>query len=494
MKTPQVWIKRRSLSVKLPLAVIALVYGVALVSGLAAQWREARVVRAALEDGAKQLSSSLALSNAEYMVHLDYWAMYSSLRRQVDAIDRSLTPLIFGAIVDVRGTLMAHTQPDLHRIGQSLAEADAFLDSADSAEVRYGSLNDRNVLLASAPVEYGGKRIGYVCLAYDTAFIQEKVLASIFQIGAIATFLAVVASFLGWWLSRRMIRPLDDLKDAIDRIRSGQVAEVEPLPIQERDEIGSVTQAFNEMAEQLKERETLSNQLFVSEKLAAIGRLVSGIAHEINNPLGGMKNAVETLRVFGDDPVKHEESLRLISMGLQHVGDVVEALLLQHRGQGRIVLCDPHCLDDLFLLIRHECDSRRIAVSWTNDITGSFMMARTQLQQVLTNLLTNAVNATPEGGRILFIARETATALLFSVGDSGRGLSQEDLQKVYEPFYTTRPEGTGLGLWVSLQLVQSLGGAIEVDSIMGAGTTFHVIIPKVQLNMSEKRNDETVAD
>lgn len=494
MKIASFWRDRRSLSIKLPLAVVALVYGVAFVSGITAQWRETRVVRATLEDGAKQLATSLALSNAENLVRLDYWALYSNLRRQVDALDQGMAPLLYGAIVDVRGTVMAHTQPERNRLGQPLAERDSFLSFASDVAVRYGSMGAHEALLASIPVEYGGKQVGHVWLAYDTGFIREKVRDSIIQIGLIATLLAVIGSISGWWLSRRMIRPLDNLEEAIDRIRSGKLAEVEPLSSNGQDEIGRVVAAFNDMAVQLKEKEALSSQLLISEKLAAVGRLVSGVAHEINNPLCGMRNAIDNLRLFSDDPVRYAESIHLLTAGLEHIGNVVEALLLQHRGQGRLASCDPHCLDDLYLLIRHECEMREIRVTWNNYISGSFLTVCTQLQQVLINLLVNAVSATPDRGQIAFTANETKTTLIFTVTDSGCGISREDMGRIFEPFYTTRPEGSGLGLWVSLQLVHAMGGTIEVDSREGDGTSFRVIIPQVHVDMVEKTNDESVAD
>lgn len=487
---PRQW----GLQFKLPVMVVAIVFSVALVAGVIAQVWETGVVRDALEGRARQLALALALSNTENVVRTDFWTLYASLRRQVDALDQEMAPLLFGAIVNDEGVVLAHTQPDMQRIGMPLAELRAFegMYPSRGSVVRYGFFREKEALLASAPIEYRGKEIGFVWLGYDTDFIHWRVLTTIVQIGAIATVLAVVGSLLGWMFSRRMIKPIGELTTAVEQIRTGRLDEIAPIHAHEKDEIGHLVATFNEMAVQLQEKEALSAQLQVAEKLAAIGRMVSGVAHEINNPLGGMKNALENLRLFSRDPDTSEESMHLLESGLKQIEGVVEALLAQHRGAGMIGTCDPRCLDDLFLLVRHDCDLRHIRIDWRNELKTPFLVPRAQLQQVLTNLLINAVGAMPEGGILTFLAAERENTLVFVVEDSGGGMPQEQVDRIFEPFFTTRADGTGLGLWVSMGLVQAMGGVIEVESEVERGTRFTVTLPKVPSETQGSKEHEPV--
>lgn len=483
---PRQW----GLQIKLPVMVVAIIYSIAFFAGIIAQLWETGVVRDALEGRARQLALALALSNTENVVRTDYWTLYASLRRQVDALDQEMAPLLFGAIVNDEGVVLAHTQPDTQRIGMPLAELDAFegMYPGRGSVVRYGFFREKEALLASAPIEYRGKEIGFVWLGYDTDFIRWRVLTTIVQIGAAATALAIVGSFLGWMFSRRMVKPIGDLTTAVEHIRTGRLDGIAPIHSHEKDEIGHLVAAFNEMAAQLQEKEALSAQLQVAEKLAAIGRMVSGVAHEINNPLGGMKNALENLRLFSRNPDTSEESMQLLESGLKQIEAVVEALLAQHRGAGTIGTCDPRCLDDLFLLVRHDCELRHIRIDWQNELETPFLVPRAQLQQVLTNLLINAVGAMPDGGILTFLATDRENTLVFVVEDTGSGMPQEQLDRIFEPFFTTRADGTGLGLWVSMGLVQAMGGVIEVESEPGRGTRFSIIIPKVP--SGTERNEE----
>ncbi len=488
---PRQW----SLQVKFPLTVAGIIFSVAFAAGVVAQVRETNLVREALEKRARQLGSTLALSSAENVVRTDYWALYAGLRRHVDALDHDMAPLLFGAIVNDQGSVLSHTHPDQQRIGVLLVGLRSFdgMYPSQGAVIRNGAFRGSDALLVSTPIEYRGKEIGYVWLGYDTSFIRQRVLVAIVQIGAIATLLAVAGSLFGWMYSRRTVRPIGELTDAIEQIRAGRFDEIAPVRAHEKDEIGRMVDAFNDMAAQLREREALREQLQVNEKLAAIGRMVSGIAHEINNPLGGMKNALENLRLFSGDPQRREESVQLLGSGLEQLGGVVEALLAQHRGARTLVPCDPRCLDDLFLLVRHDCELRRIRIEWKNELVSPFLVPRAPLQQVLTNLLVNAVRAMPGGGTLTFRATERDDTLVFIVEDTGVGMAQDELNKIFEPFFTTRADGTGLGLWVSMRLVHAMGGVLEVASEVGAGSCFSVTIPKVPLESERSNEDELVS-
>jgi len=482
------------LQIKFPVTVVAIVYSVALIAGVIAQVWETKLVRNALENRAQQLALTLVLSNAESVARMDYWVLYANLSKQAGVLDQEMAPLLFGSIVNDEGIVLAHTHPERQRIGILLAELDSFegMYSDPGLVVRYGTVHGNEALLVSAPVEYRGKRIGSVLLGFDTDFIRERVLATVIAIGAVSTLLAIIGSLLSWVYSRRTIKPIVSLTASAEKIRAGQLDEIAPIQVYEKNEIGDLVATFNGMVEQLKERDALNAQLQVSEKLAAIGRLVSGVAHEINNPVGGMKNALECLRMFSNDPKRREESIHLLESGLGQIEGVVDSLLVQHRSTETISVCNPRCLDDLFLLVRHDCELRNIRIDWRNELGRPFMVFRARLQQVLINLLVNAMHAMPEGGTLTFHASERDSTLAFVVEDTGSGMPQKQIDRIFEPFFTTRPNGTGLGLWVSMGLVHAMGGDLEVESEVGKGTRFSVIIPRIPAD-TERETDMGVS-
>ena len=120
---------------------------------------------------------------------------------------------------------------------------------------------------------------------------------------------------------------------------------------------------------------------------------------------------------------------------------------------------------------------RGIKVRWENELKTAFLTSPVRLRQILMNLLSNAVRAMPDGGMLTFRASRRDTFYQFCVEDNGEGMSQADLERIFEPFYTTRPNGTGLGLWVCLQLVDLMGGTLEVETEQGVRTAFRVTLP-----------------
>lgn len=469
------------LRIKYPLTIAAIVYSVALIAGLVAQVREAAIVRENVEGRARQFAHTLAMTSSDDLARMDYWSLYVTLKEQTGYPDLGMAPLRFGAIVDNEGVVFAHTLPATHRPGLPMSEREAFAGMYPSQEtlIRDAHLDGNDVLLASSPVRYLGKEIGYVWLAYDTAFIKQLIRNSIIQIGMVATLLALAGSLLGWLYSRKVVGSLGEMTECAKRIQAGRIDEVVTISPGGDDELGRLITTFNEMVRQLKEKAALNKQLEASEKLAAIGRMVSGVAHEINNPLGGMRSALENLRHFSDDKEKRRRNIELLISGLAQIESVVGGLLAQHRAVGVLVTCEPRYLDELFLLVRHDCERRHIRIDWRNDIRHPFVASRAQLQQVLTNLLVNAIQSMSDGGTLSFSAFMQDSHLNIVVEDTGCGIPQDKLGAIFEPFFTTRAEGTGLGLWITMQLVTAMHGTIEVESSEGQGTRFTVNIPVI---------------
>ena len=252
-----------------------------------------------------------------------------------------------------------------------------------------------------------------------------------------------------------------------------------PVPEGEADEVGSLIRKFNVMEERLAERE---RELLRAKKLAAIGTLASGVAHELNNPLSNISTTVQRLqRKAGDDlsPALRRglgdiygQTLRVKSI----VGDLLEFARGREPRYATVELV------------------RLAQAAWqhleaTRDLSAAHLAIETtppeivleadpeQLERVFINLYANAVDALPDGGAVTVRATEDAGQVAIRVTDTGRGMSAGALEKLFEPFYTTKDQGTGLGLAIVFNIVEKHGGQIRVASEPGAGTTFAIDLP-----------------
>ena len=321
-----------SLAVKLPLTMAVIVFGVALVSGTLAAFRESEAMRSTFDESAVRMVETIALQNAENVARLDYWAMYASLKMLSRSHDAD-TPILFATIISSGGQVLSHNVPTQQRIGRPLALAKdlpGIFVPLEHTTIRHASIGGRTVLLAGAPIRTGRGTTAFLWLAYDVTELYHHVWRATGRAAIIGSALAASAMLLGWAISRRMVRPLRALTAAALHLKEGKFDNVEPIETAGQGEIGRLAEAFNAMSTELKEKNEIETRLRFQENLVAIGRMVAGVAHEVNNPLGGMKSAVETLKVFGADFDKRQEVVRLLSLGIGHIEAVVQALRINH--------------------------------------------------------------------------------------------------------------------------------------------------------------------
>ncbi len=281
----------------------------------------------------------------------------------------------------------------------------------------------------------------------------------------------LLAAGIGLSIYRSVARPVALLSQGAARWAEGRLdARVE---IDTPDEFGALARQFNAMTRSLEQHQA---RLVQSEKLAGIGRLAAGVAHEINNPLAVILGYAKLLRrrsegALADDLGKVEEEAHRAQA-------IVEGLLDLSRPIGAA----PERLD-LAALCREtvgrlgqagRLDGVEVAVEGEAGVTGHAQ----KLGQVVANLVRNAAEAAGPGGRVGVALRQLADGgAEVSVTDTGPGLPPEALERLFEPFYTTKPRGTGLGLAVSLGIVQAHGGRLEAESPAGGGARFTVRLP-----------------
>jgi signal transduction histidine kinase len=249
---------------------------------------------------------------------------------------------------------------------------------------------------------------------------------------------------------------------------------LEPGIYEYGDEIGQLYKSFDEMVAQLKEKALLEKQMIRSERMAAVGRLTASIAHEINNPLGGMFNAISTLKRHVSLDTVAQITVSHLDRGLQQIRDTVAALLVEAKLKSRNLI--QHDFDDVHLLVAPEANKKHIEIVWSTSIADSLPLPSTLVRQILINLLFNAIQAASDGGHVSLQASADENHLSIRVENDGKTLTTEQIGTLFEPFSRFSEQGNGLGLWITYQIVQQLKGEINAGSGNGF-THFLVLLP-----------------
>jgi PAS domain S-box-containing protein len=229
------------------------------------------------------------------------------------------------------------------------------------------------------------------------------------------------------------------------------------------------------------ERRRVEQQLFESEKLAAVGRLAASIAHEVNNPLEAIKNALYLLQ-SGSEGDKNARFLQIARKETERVSHIIRQMLGFARSSGEVDWVDVNqVLEETLVLLEKKLKQSHIDLEVKFDQFLPPIRARAdQLRQVFLNLIINAQQAIQGEGRISIATSRYEQALqpsiYIEVSDTGVGIAEDDLTRIFEPFFSTGKKGTGLGLWVTQDIVRQHGGRIEVNSETGKGTTFLIIL------------------
>ncbi|MBI5068089.1 MAG: HAMP domain-containing protein [Deltaproteobacteria bacterium] len=281
---------------------------------------------------------------------------------------------------------------------------------------------------------------------------------------------ALLALGLGLWVLRSVARPIARLRAGAARLAGGDLDA--HIAVDSPDEFGALAQQFNAMTRSLREHQ---EKLLQSEKLAGIGRLAAGVAHEINNPLGVILGYAKLLRKRADDGTAGD--LRIIEEETLRCREIVEGLL----DLSRPLPAHPQPVDlrELTDEVLARLREAKLLDGVTVTVEGS-AVARghaQKLRQVLFNLVRNGAEAAGTGGRVDVRLGSASGAAEVAVADSGRGISQEAAGRLFEPFFTTKDHGTGLGLAVSLAIARAHGGSIEAGAAPAGGACFTLRLP-----------------
>jgi signal transduction histidine kinase len=353
----------------------------------------------------------------------------------------------------------------------------------------------------------GGKVIGALYVGQ-----LEAPFTALKRQAALALFvLLLFGGTLGYLLARsfaaRLSRPILELEAGAGRVAAGDREIL--LPIAAGDEVGRLTEAFNRMTgalrsqeEQLQslnrdlERKVAERTLLLEEKnrqlvrtqeelaraerLAAVGSLAAGVAHEINNPAAIIRGNVEILLAGRSADHPEREEAEEILRQTERLARITASLLTFAREQS--VRREPvqvnRLLEDVLAQVGHQTDPGRVEILCRLAADLPTVMADGErLRQVFNNLALNALQALAGEGRLEIVSRRNGEVVEVSFTDNGPGIAAAVREKIFHPFFTTRSAGSGLGLSVSYGIVQALGGRIEVASEAGRGSTFTVVLP-----------------
>lgn len=457
-----------------------------------------RMVFSSIESGV----STVLVQNPEL---LDAPAPESELRSFFSHfLTNSICETIF--LVNNQDIVVAHSERN--KIGRRLFDKD--IQQAKISKTLYvttytGSQSSAPYLSIAGPVYVRGQQAGILKAVFSLKDVQasfQRASHMIFLYIIVDAFILIVLGFL--LLSRYLVNPLKKLIRLTENISEGDLDGL-PLFLSDKNEVGKLSTALKTMAERLREeRAKIEQQLHAleeknlqlrqahreilqTEKLASVGRLAAGIAHEIGNPIGIILGYVHMLKSSGTTDHERSDFLNRIEAETERVHTIIRDLLdfAQPASQEKQQINLNDIIRDTCSLVSCQKDFRTIRFELNlAELLPAVYAHEKLLRQLVINLVLNARDAMAEAGGTLTLATGATTGdngdgIVFTVSDTGEGICPEHQDKIFDPFFTTKEEGrgTGLGLANVHRIVELSGGSICFSSVPGKGTTFTITLP-----------------
>ncbi|WP_017480105.1 sensor histidine kinase [Pseudomonas sp. PAMC 26793] len=282
----------------------------------------------------------------------------------------------------------------------------------------------------------------------------------------------------GMLVSQRLTRPLRDLSEGVSAVISGNYQH--RVAVSGGDELAQLSSTFNHMTERLGELHHLEAQLRRRDRLHALGEVAMGLAHEIRNPLGIIKTATQLLHRRADLPETDKRHLEYVISEVSRINDLITEFLdfAKPSAPLRTVQAARPVVEEILGFCGPELSTHNIDAHIDDQAPGATIYADAkQLKQACLNLILNAIDAMPEGGRLTLGIRSVSGNTVISIADTGEGIPSDMIERIFTPFVTTKASGTGLGLAKVFSIMESHDGSIECVSEKDAGATFSLYIP-----------------
>ncbi|MCH1929853.1 cache domain-containing protein [Shewanella sp. A25] len=438
-----------------------------------------------------------------------------------------------GTVTIFLDNIRVSTNVPLHFSPQPNESQGRALGSLVSEEVREKVLNQGELwvdrafvfndwfISAYAPlVDIRGQRVGMIYTGFSESPFIHNYLLNIIELGTILMLVLLVSGLLVYRGAYSLLQPIERIHHVVQAVQSGRNVRIGELGLDRDNELSNLAEQFDRMldllqrrnaqiqaaAEQLEmkvEERTRSlqdktlelqrnvallnetrQQLVTNEKLTALGELTAGIAHEINNPTAVILGNMELLRYeLGDNAAVVKDEIDLVIQQVGRISTIIRSLLQYSRPGEFNAPLEMHpikpIIEEMLVLVRHSIQKQEVVLITELHSTAIVQVNRPQLLQVLINLVVNAAHAMEGKGRIWvrtfdWMQQGESIGVKIEVEDEGSGIAPEQLSRIFDPFYTTRKDGTGLGLSLSYGIIKRIGGTIEVSSTLGKGTVFTI--------------------
>jgi len=462
----------------------AIVFLMAFIGYMAVK-REKAILYSDMERQGRLLGDTLAIPIINDLIYerlglveegglLDNYIMEIFNRKDVD--------LLYIAILDEDGKVISHNNiTEYGKVYSDPLTTNAL--KANDAIVQQFSYDRQASLDFGVPLSIGKKRWGTLKFGISLKKVEKETLATITKIIITTLFFLLGGFVIILFLSRRFISPITHLANTMEKMRSDYL-DVK-VDVKGQDELAVLGERFNSMIDRIKqaneELKRTHEKLVQSEKLASIGILASGVAHEINNPLGGLFNCLQMLKQNSGDPAFREKYLNLINEGLDRIENTVSKLLwMARKNEHRPALVNVrNVVNDVYSFVEYRVRKSRIQFINEAGEDLKIFMDPHDFQQIALNLFINAIQAMEHGGSLKVRGYREDSRIKVEVRDTGTGIARENIGKIFDPFFTTKPpgEGTGLGLWLTYEIIRNYKGEISVESEAGKGSTFVMSFP-----------------
>ena len=368
----------------------------------------------------------------------------------------------------IRTAVLTETDADL--LNQALSEA----QTLGPEGVSLTSVPDRPVLLIARSYPLEDRRL-YLAATFDTTPLEDAASMVTSVALGIDILVAIIAALATYAVTHRALMPLDRF---IERLADQETDAAGAARWRRGDELRQLEAALALREQSEAQRVSMLEQMAQQERDGLLARMAASIAHEVRNPLAGLKNGISTLRRFGEREEVRKETLDFLENGLDSIGRVVDVTLSTYRRRSGAKLLSARDIQDLELLIAPEARRAGALLAWELDETAEVMTDADALRQILINLMLNAVRASPPGGTVTvgLSQDEAAHTVVLRVSDEGPGMPPELVAAIISGQVDDVPVERSIGIWVVSNLVARIGADLSIRSKEGAGTTVQLTL------------------
>jgi len=466
------------LNTKLLLMMLSLLF-LSLLSTLAFYWLTEKALVKEIIDDTADLTTAIQISVEQLTTHGR--TDEARLRDYVKRLHKKGIKEI--SILSNENKVIASSNP--RRKDRSMDPLHRDLVITEKIGEDLGPNKDQKPYNILVPIVVGGEQLGYVHIIMMMDDFSRLILSNYYKRLAVHVGIFSVGIFLSFFLAWRYTRPIKQIVRAAKNVAAGDLTE--SLPVRGGGEIGELTRSFNEMVERLRFQKSLEGRLRRAEHLSAVGQLASGIAHEIRNPLNLINLSIDHLRAQLEDAQSIDrEAMDKLVLSIKSEIHRLNGMIVNFLEFGKPLRLHFQSveLESVLSEVLQLALSRGMEQGVSFEIDGIQNLPRVmvdveQIKNCFVNITVNALQAMSHGGvlKITAWSDETLGRVMIQFEDNGCGVDPEHLEKIFEPYFTTKKLGIGLGLALTKRVLEEHGGGITVASVMGRGTTVTVSVP-----------------